>query len=380
MAGGVIDGSGLDRLIASLAGAGYATIGPTVRDDVIVYDVVTSVADLPQGWTDRQAPGEYRIERRRDSRRFGYVVGPHSWKRFLYPPRTVIWAGSRSPNGWQDAPPAESPRYAFIGVRGCELAAMRIQDRVFMAEGRPADRTYAERRRAAFIVAVDCIEPGATCFCMSMGTGPTAGTDGYDLALTELDDDRYFVVAGSREGEELLAEIGAHPPTDEDVTRRAAVARAAEAGVSKRFDAGDVPDLLLSNLEHHHWERVGERCLGCANCTLVCPTCFCSTMEDGSSLDGVRAERTRRWDSCFTLDFSYLHGGSLRADRGARYRQWLTHKLATWIEQFGTSGCVGCGRCITWCPVGIDLTAEVEAIRASDMRLGAPIRLVGVRA
>ena len=83
-------------------------------------------------------------------------------------------------------------------------------------------------------------------------------------------------------------------------------------------------------------------------------------------LYGARAERWRKWDSCFTLDFSYIHGGSVRTSAAARYRQWLSHKLATWIDQFGSSGCVGCGRCITWCPVGIDITEEVAAIRASE--------------
>ena len=96
---------------------------------------------------------------------------------------------------------------------------------------------------------------------------------------------------------------------------------------------------------------------------MVCPTCFCTTVEDHSDLAGETAERVRSWDSCFTLDFSYVHGGSVRTETQSRYRQWMTHKLASWIDQFGTSGCVGCGRCITWCPVGIDITEEAAAIR-----------------
>ena len=102
---------------------------------------------------------------------------------------------------------------------------------------------------------------------------------------------------------------------------------------------------------------------------MVCPTCFCTTVEDGTDLAGESAERTRRWDSCFTIDFSYVHGGSVRLRSRSRYRQWMTHKLATWIDQFGSSGCVGCGRCITWCPVAIDITEEVAAIRADPTRL-----------
>jgi sulfhydrogenase subunit beta (sulfur reductase) len=97
----------------------------------------------------------------------------------------------------------------------------------------------------------------------------------------------------------------------------------------------------------------------------VCPTCFCSTVEDVTDITGEHAERWQKQDSCFTMDFSFLHGGSVRASTRSQYRQWLTHKLATWIDQFDESGCTGCGRCITWCPVAIDLTEEVDAIRKS---------------
>lgn len=372
---GVIDRSGLDGLISALADDGFTTVGPTVRDGLIVYDEVTSTADLPVGWSDRQAPGRYVLTERNDQRLFGYVVGPHSWKRFLYPPRTVVWAGDRSGAGWEDIAPPEAPRYAFLGVRGCEIAAIRIQDRVFLGEDRPADPTYAARREGAFVIAVNCDEPGANCFCESMGTGP-AVDDGYDLALTELPDDppRYVIEVGTDRGAELLGRLkNCEAATQADAAAVDTLMAEAASAMAGRFNTEDIHDLLLENLEHPHWDRVAERCLGCTNCTLVCPTCFCSTMEDELSLDGATAQRTRRWDSCFTMDFSYIHGGSMRPSRSARYRQWLTHKLSTWFDQFGSSGCVGCGRCITWCPVGIDLRTEVEAIRASDLRLGARI-------
>lgn len=142
------------------------------------------------------------------------------------------------------------------------------------------------------------------------------------------------------------------------------VARTAET-LTRTLDTDGIRDLLFDNLDHPRWDEVASRCLACTNCTLVCPTCFCSTVEDTTDLTGGVAERWQTWDSCFTMDFSYIHGGSVRKTHRARYRQWLTHKLASWIDQFGTSGCVGCGRCITWCPVGIDLTEEVRALRES---------------
>jgi Fe-S-cluster-containing hydrogenase component 2 len=131
------------------------------------------------------------------------------------------------------------------------------------------------------------------------------------------------------------------------------------------MDTTGIRDLLYTNFDHPRWDNVAQRCLTCANCTMVCPTCFCTTVEDVSDVTGSHAERWRKWDSCFSQNFSYIHGGSVRSSAKSRYRQWMTHKLASWIDQFGSSGCVGCGRCITWCPVGIDITEEVRAIRES---------------
>ena len=130
-----------------------------------------------------------------------------------------------------------------------------------------------------------------------------------------------------------------------------------------RLDTSDLPELLYKNLEHPRWDDVAERCLSCTNCTMVCPTCFCHSIEDVPDLDSQRSERVRLWDSCFNFDHAHTAGGNMRPDIRSRYRQWLTHKLASWIDQYGVSGCVGCGRCITWCPVAIDITEEVAAIR-----------------
>jgi ferredoxin len=202
-----------------------------------------------------------------------------------------------------------------------------------------------------------------------MNSGPKA-VGGFDLALTEIIDDgghRFVVEAGSEPGRELLAELSQREATPEDMAAADAVVAGAAARMGREMPAADeVPALLQRNLDHPRWDSVAERCLTCGNCTMVCPTCFCTTVEDLTSLDGAMSERVRHWDSCFTVDFSYLHGGGVRTSPRSRYRQWVTHKLSTWWDQFGTSGCVGCGRCITWCPVGIDITEEVAAIRASD--------------
>ncbi|WP_163648781.1 4Fe-4S dicluster domain-containing protein [Modicisalibacter sp. 'Wilcox'] len=363
---------GLQALLDALRARGYRVIGPTLRDQAIVYDDIHTLDDLPAGWTDEQEAGHYRLTRRRDDALFGYAVGPHSWKRFLHPPVQRLWRARHEDDEIiVVAEPAEATRVALLGVRACELHAIAIQDRVLLG-GDYRDGHYEARRRDNFIVAVNCAEAGGTCFCVSMDTGPQA-QHGFDLALTELVGDgehRFLVEAGTPAGREVLAELPASPASDAEIAAAEATLAATAASMGREMAAGDVRELLLANLEHPRWDDVASRCLTCGNCTLVCPTCFCTSEADSSDLTGTETARSRRWDSCFTMDFSYLHGGSVRASGRARYRQWMTHKLATWHDQFGTSGCVGCGRCITWCPVGIDITEEVRAIR--ETRDGAP--------
>jgi len=364
---------GLQVLLTALRDRGYRTVGPTVRDGAIVYDDVGTIGDLPVGWTDEQENGRYRLVERGDDAVFGYAVGPHSWKKFLHPPVQRLWTAVHDGADVQVTPaPAAEERFAFIGVRSCELHAIAIQDRVLMG-GDYADPHYRARRRDTFIVAVNCGTAGGTCFCVSMNTGPKA-EDGFDLALTEIENDgrrRFVVAAGTEAGLAVLAELPHDTATAGDRAAADAVVARTAASMGREMRSDDVHALLLANLEHPRWDEVAARCLSCANCTMVCPTCFCTSVEDASDLSGTETSRSRRWDSCFTMDFSYIHGGSVRASTHARYRQWMTHKLATWHDQFGTSGCVGCGRCITWCPVGIDITEEVRAIRDRRMDEGA---------
>ena len=363
----VIEPEALEALLGVLRARGYRVLGPTVRDGAIVYDDLESAEELPVGWTDSQDGGRYRLERREDEARFGYAVGPHSWKQYLLPPRIRLWQARQNGDGdlEVDEEPLDETQLAFIGVRSCELHAIDIQDRVFMG-GRVTDRDYAARRDDAFLVAVNCFEPGGTCFCVSMGTGPKADR-GYDLALTEILDGehRFLVEVGSERGAEVLAELPARAASAEDLTAAGAAVEGAAQKMGRQLDATDLHGLLARNLEHPRWDEVAERCLTCGNCTMVCPTCFCTSVEDTTDLDG-NAERVRLWDSCYSVDYSYIHGGAIRPSGRSRYRQWLTHKFGTWHDQFGTSGCVGCGRCITWCPVGIDVTEELTAIRLTD--------------
>lgn len=349
------------ELIRELTRRGYEVVGPTIRQGAIVYDRLASVDDLPRGWTEHQEAATYRLERRHDERYFGYTVGPQSWKQFLFPPVAVVATATETETGWtsRQEDHGEPPRFAFLGVRACESAAIAVQDRVFLQENY-SDPIYRARRERAFFVAVNCTQAAATCFCASMNTGPRC-TSGFDLALTELDSGFVLEIGGER-GREVASSLPLRHATDEERTEAESARSRAIGEQTRSLPVDEVRDVLMKNLRHPHWEQVAERCLSCTNCTMVCPTCFCSSVHEVTDLDVTRIERRRTWDSCFNFDFSYMNGEVVRNTIASRYRQWLTHKLATWHDQFGTSGCVGCGRCITWCPVGIDLTAEVAAI------------------
>jgi ferredoxin len=360
----VLTRAGLAALLRELRSDGYRLVGPTVRDGAIVHAEISGIEDLPAGVGEEQEAGRYRLFRRTDDALFAWATGPQSWKAFFFAPRIQLFQIRRRGRSFEvHADEAAPPRLALIGARACDLAGIAVQDRIFL-DGPYRDPDYAARRRDTFVVAVQCGRAGGTCFCVSMGTGPRAQA-GFDLALTELGD-RFVVEIGSARGAALLARLEHRLASDEERQEAEALVERTARSMGRRLDTAEIRDLLMRNLDHPRWDDVAGRCLGCTNCTLVCPTCFCATVEDVTDLAGETAERWRRWDSCFTLDHSYLHGGSVRASLRARYRQWLTHKVATWIDQFGTSGCVGCGRCITWCPVGIDITEEVAAIRARD--------------
>ncbi len=359
--GCTIDGPGLGELVTELRRRGFTVVGPTLRDNAIVLGEIEDAAQLPYGWGVDAAPGTYRVRARGDRKAFGHSAGPQSWKQFLHPPRQLVWSS-------EDAGREDHPRYAFLGVRGCDLAAIGVLDRV-LAGGAHPDGAYTGRRDGAFIVAVNCTEPGGLCFCASMGTGPACGP-GYDLALTELGDGEtihYVVEVGTDAGAEVLDAIPHRDAEPGQIAAAAGEVASAATKMGRAMPDRDLRRLLIDARESPHWDDVASRCLTCGNCTMVCPTCFCTSTSDVTDLTGQHAQRWMEWASCFELDFTFVHEGPVRQSGPSRYRHWLTHKLSSWHDQFGSSGCVGCGRCIAWCPTGIDITEEMSVFDAQSM-------------
>jgi len=369
----LIESKALGNLIEWLKERGYQVIGPTKKDCAITLDIIDNLDDLPVGWTDDQEAGRYRLVKRKDNAFFGFVVGPSSWKRFLHPPEVCLLAADRQGSSFKILNNTEPPiRYAFLGVRACDFAAIRTQDRVLLQD-KFVDSIYQRRRQDNFIVGVNCTQAAPTCFCSSMGTGPKVESE-FDLCLTELLSPKahqFLVEIGSTKGAQAIEAIEHVEASNEVCQRAAQEVEKAGAMIKRKVNTSGIRELFYSNLENPHWDKIAARCLNCANCTMVCPTCFCTTLQDVTDLTGARAERRRKWDSCFNTEFTYIHGGSIRISAKSRYRQWLVHKLASWHDQFGTSGCVGCGRCITWCPVGIDITEEANAFRESEVSRSA---------
>jgi ferredoxin len=358
----------LDDLVQALRARGFEVRAPVLRDGALMPEPIEGASALPAGLGDEQSPGRYRLAPRADGAWFAHALGPKSWRHDLHPQRQKLLESRRARSGAFTVlpePPAER-RLALLGVRPCDLEAIAVQDRV-LAHGAVADPHYVAAKKGLFLVAVNCAEPGGTCFCASMGAGPRARA-GFDLALTELVEGghRFVVEVGSDQGAKVAGELALATAAEADLAAAAAVSARAEGRMGRTLDAEAVAPLLARSARSPRWEQVAARCLSCTSCTLVCPTCYCTNVVDRTDLAGEVAIRWRRWDSCHTMRHSYIHGGSVRQSTAGRYRHWLTHKLSTWKAQFGVLGCVGCGRCITWCPAGIDLTAEVKAIRALE--------------
>jgi sulfhydrogenase subunit beta (sulfur reductase) len=357
---GVLPKADFQRLLDLLVEKGYRVVGPIVRDGSVAWETIERTADLPIGWRDQQEPGCYRLEQLGDDRIFGVVHGPQSLKPFSFAPREALLTIERSKSSFASAPTLpKSEKVAVLGARSCDVAGLAMQDRIFLRDAY-VDPYYQARRDGLFVVAVNCTKALTTCFCSSMATGPRAKS-GFDLALTELNT-VFLIEAGSLDGKDILSALAIDPASPAQVDEAETNIGSCAKSQTRRLDTSELPQALYDSHEHARWDDVAGRCLACANCTMVCPTCFCHRVEETPDLTQTRSEHTRLWDSCFTQEHGYIHGKNIRPTIKDRYRMWLTHKLASWIDQFGTSGCVGCGRCITWCPVGIDLTLELPAL------------------
>lgn len=358
----------LDRLLSRLQSDGYCCMGAAVENDAIVFREFLAAAELPRGLQAVQSPAGYTLTHDPQNRYFAWANGPQAIKPLTFAPHESLWRVEREAQGGLrfEAFTQQPVKTVLIGVRACDLAALALQDAHFLRAANP-DTHYAARRKALFLIAVQCAEPAATCFCASTGDGPTPQY-GFDLSLVELADG-FVVTSGSEAGATVLAALDLENATPGQTQAARQQAKAAATKQQRSLPGRDLRPLLMERLDHARWDDVAARCLSCGNCTAVCPTCFCHAQHDELARGTGDAVHVRQWDSCFNAGHAHLHGHNVRPDTKSRYRQWLVHKLASWHDQYGRSGCVGCGRCISWCPAAIDLTEEVAAL-AKDGEVG----------
>ncbi len=350
----------LQDLIDALYNAGYLCIGPQVQDHAIVYRQLKHIEQLPKGFHDQQSPGSYLLSEHQSEKYFDWANGPEAIKPRLFCAEEKLWQSSQQDNGqihFKASIPETQP-IAIIGARSCDIAAMKIQDQHFLEQQMP-DPYYKARRENLFTLVVNCNRPAATCFCHSTGDGPFCD-NASDLTATELAEG-FILQAASLAGRDILSQLSLS--SIESMHENEAHELKQQASVQQRsLPKFDIPSRLFNELDNDAWHDIAQQCLSCGNCTAVCPTCFCHSEQDRAALDGKSSEHIRQWDSCFNQGHSYIHGITIRSETSQRYRQWLTHKFASWHEQYGRSGCVGCGRCISWCPVGIDVTESIAKI------------------
>ncbi len=289
-------------------------------------------------------------------------------RQFIYPSRQTLFNIDRKTGRHETITPKEAKRRMIFAIHPCDMHAISVLDRTFL-EGFK-DAYYKERREQTLTVVLNCNEACESGFCESMGTGPFLQlADGFDVVLTSKLND-YLVEFGSEEGKRIFENVDStRSTTSQDFTEKEEIEARARGSFEKKIETGGLPELLMQNLDHPVYKRTAEsRCLGCTNCTMVCPTCYCYNIEDTTSYDLQTTKRSRYWDSCQELNFARVHEGNFRSSRKARLRQFVTHKLSTWVEQYGCFGCIGCGRCMTWCPTKIDLTEIAKEIQR-DVRM-----------
>lgn len=341
-------------LLDKLHELGYQCIGPQIRDGAIIFDTLASIEQLPQGISDDQRPGHYSLKSNGTTHYFNWANGPQAIKPFLFTPHENLWHSEQHENGqvtFTTTMPETRP-LAIIGARACDVAALKLQDQHFLQQ-QYIDPYYKARRDNLLVIAVNCNHPAATCFCYATGDGPFV-EDGADIVLTELEQG-FLLDTQSNRGKIIVDGLSFHYRTEAQMIESESLEMQA-AQQQKKLPSVDIKSRLMQELNSEVWHDIAAKCLSCGNCTAVCPTCFCHSESEAPSLDGRSSQHYREWDSCFSQGHSYIHGVTIRSETSQRYRQWITHKFSSWHAQYGRSGCVGCGRCIAWCPVGIDVT------------------------
>jgi len=351
----------------------YKIIGNKIENNSVILAELENLSDTPSGYSDEQSPGKYKLINNKSEQLFSFSLSPQSWKKYLHPPESTLWKIHKKDNSFNiETPKIEKNKMAFWGIRPCDFEAIKIYDGVFLRDNK-TNLKYKSIRDNLFIFAINCTVNHNTCFCSSMNSGPDI-KDGFDLAVTEIfiendenNTSHHFILnADTQKGQNIVDKFQFKEASKEEVNFAKNKVIENKESITNTFNTKNLDKILQDNYNHEIWYKMGEKCTSCSNCTFVCPTCYCTRTVDFTNLDGSMATRISKWDSCFSKDFTRINNKYIRDSLSSRYRHWVMHKFSTWQEQFGTQGCTGCGRCITWCPSGINIVKVIREIQASS--------------
>jgi len=319
----------------------------------IAFSEINNINEIFVALTDIQKPGYYRAS---SGYRFRHSFS--SPKVFLLPPEHLILTVSRDYDILESSSSFQELTAIFFGIKPCDRKAIDILDHILYGRS----PVYTTRRNAVrAIVVEECLEPGETCFCSTVNAGPTISS-GFDIAYARLYGDLLVFRYGSSLGEKILGKVGLQRAQESHVKMYLEMVNRAISMMRGRIpNISEIQKALMEKVSAKpFWEEISSKCVGCGNCNYVCPTCFCTEIED--RVENGFSTRVGVWLGCLTYTYGLVAGGHFRQELYTRYRHFILHKFLFYPKQVGDIGCVGCGRCITWCPLGIDLRETLSRI------------------
>jgi len=293
-----------------------------------------------------------------------YRNAKESPKSVLFPQREALFR-YRTEKGKAevDVPAGAAKGRVLFGIRPCDARGLLLLDKVF--GGGSSDPYYMEKRRQTVVVSLGCTDPNPSCFCLSMGGGPCSA-EGSDLLLLDLGD-RYIAEAVSEKGVAFLEDQAFEKNDEKSLSLAEKTRKQAEASMQPLAKKENLEEELERLFSDPVWKDLAETCLSCGICTYLCPTCHCFDLCDEAS--GQAGERIRVWDSCqFPLFTQQASGFNPRPTVKERFRQRIMHKLSYLPRSQGMTGCVGCGRCVTECPVNLDIREVMVSLSEGKAR------------
>lgn len=286
-------------------------------------------------------------------------------KELMFPETETLFRYRLGEDDIEPEAPDSSEKRAVFWIRPCDAQSYSILDKLFGWDY--PDPYYQNRREATTLVGLACEDPCANCFCTSLGGGPAA-EEHLDALMFDLGD-VFYLKTLTEKGEELAGAADSVLDKADDASVKAAGKQAdeAEGKISRKIDTQGIPEKLPGLYGSPFWEQFSDRCLGCGICTFLCPTCHCFDIQDET--DHFDGRRARMWDTCMFCEYSlHASGHNPRPTRKERTRNRISHKYSYYPENFGVIACVGCGRCINFCPVNIDILDILEKSREAEVK------------